>query len=865
MALVIGAEDQLHPLLNNTLKRLVYHTGYPVGLFLLGSSIPDVATERRYQLVSSIGDYRLKPYLEKVLKLPPQLSGEAPGQFEIDADSMKNMPLRQNYYCCGLRLPVPGEGMILLLSPVDSNPDIPFTTIFQPIMANLATAIQLCRSHETFTRTLIDDRDRALLDNERFRSATDTSTDCIFLIDPQSMRFIDFNKTAGEVLGYSRDRLTQLGPQHIEPKRTREELQSYFFSLLEHPEGIGKLDTEHQHSDGSVIPVEIRYSVLSQRDQQPLIISVVRDIRERKVAEARLYEEKERAQVTLKSIGDAVITTDTEGRIEFMNPIAERLTEWSHDMAKGEKLTRVFHIINESTREPVANPVERCLRENRIIGLANHTVLISRTGEEIAIEDSAAPIRDASGAITGVVLVFHDVSRARELANELSWNASHDPLTELVNRREFEHRLELAFQQAIEGRATHTLLYLDLDQFKLVNDTCGHIAGDQLLREVSITLKRIVRDSDTLARLGGDEFGLLLQNCDALLAQRLAKQIHEAVKSFTFIWKGKSFKVGASIGIVEINSEVESSTQLMSDADVACYAAKDKGGNRMHRYQPDDNELAQRKGEMRWVSRINHALENDRFILLAQPIVPVQDDHRISHYELLLRMIDEDGSLISPDSFIPAAERYKLMYKIDRLVIHKALQFYSEHRSQIDGTVLTINLSGFSLTQETLSDFIRQKFQQNDIQPGHFCFEITETAAISNLSQAQRVMKDLKEIGASFALDDFGSGLSSFNYLKNLHVDYLKIDGSFIRDMFEDAFDASLVDAINKIGHEIGLKTIAEFVENDSIMQQLREIGVDYAQGYAIGLPMPLEEIYSSISSSERAIMTASSRPNSEG
>jgi diguanylate cyclase (GGDEF)-like protein len=423
----------------------------------------------------------------------------------------------------------------------------------------------------------------------------------------------------------------------------------------------------------------------------------------------------------------------------------------------------------------------------------------------------------------------------------------------------------LAFQQAKEGRATHTLLYLDLDQFKLVNDTCGHMAGDQLLREIATSLKRIVRDSDTLARLGGDEFGLLLQNCDALLAQRLATQIHQAVKDFTFVWKDKSFKVGASIGIVEINSEVESSTQLMSDADVACYAAKDNGGNRMHLYQPDDNELAQRKGEMRWVSRINHALEKDRFILLAQPIVPVQDGQRISHYELLLRMIDEDGSLIAPDSFIPAAERYKLMYKVDRLVIHKALQFYSEHRSRIDGTVLTINLSGFSLTQETLSEFIRQEFQHHNIEPGHFCFEITETAAISNLSQAQKVMHELKDIGASFALDDFGSGLSSFNYLKNLHVDYLKIDGSFIRDMSEDALDTSIVDAINKIGQELGLKTIAEFVENEAIMQQLREIGVDYAQGYAIGLPMPLEEIYNSISSSERAIMTASSRPNSEG
>lgn len=843
MALVIGSNARLQPLLDNTLKRLIYHTGYPVGLFLLATTGSGQCERKHYQLRSTIGDHRLMPYLHKGLILPEALDGEQAEGMSIDPALLSSLPVRQHYYHCALRLPVPGEGVILLLSPEASNPDIPFSTIFQPIMANLATAIQLCRTNESHTDALIKDRDEALIANERFRSAMDTSNDCIFLIDPEKMRFIDFNHTAESVLGYSRSELAQLGPHDITPKLNREELQSLFRSIINNPAGVNELNTDHRCKDGNTFPVEIRLSVLAPKEYSPLVISVARDVTDRKNIETRLFEEKERAQVTLESIGDAVISTDITGRIQFMNPIAEQLTEWRTQDAIGKPLQQVFRIISETTGAALTNPVKRCLREKRIIGLNKHTVLINRTGKETAIEDSAAPIRNAKGEIMGAVLVFHDVTEARGLAEELSWNATHDPLTELINRHEFEHRLDMAFIDAQQGKRRHTLLYIDLDHFKLINDTCGHLAGDNLLHQLSAHLMEQVRSFDSLARLGGDEFGLLLIDSGIEQAQQIADKLHETINRFEFVWDNKTYKVGASIGIVEINRNVESAAQIMSHADMACYAAKDSGGNRIHVYSPDDIELAQRKGEMRWVSQINHALANDRFTLFAQPIVPINSPHRRSHYELLLRILDEDGKLILPGNFIPAAERYKLMYQVDRWVIHHALGYFCKHREKLADSLLTVNLSGFSLSQETLVDYIRKEFQEHNVKPENFCFEVTETEAISNLGRAHDVIQELRSLGSSFALDDFGSGLSSFNYLKNLPVDYLKIDGSFVKEIVDDPVDASMVEAINKIGHEMGLETIAEYVENSAVMEKLREIGVDYAQGNGVGLPVPLEEL----------------------
>ncbi|MHB9100819.1 MAG: EAL domain-containing protein [Sulfuricella sp.] len=581
------------------------------------------------------------------------------------------------------------------------------------------------------------------------------------------------------------------------------------------------------------------------RDFSQMALALKQNSRERDQAEAALYAEKERAQVTLQSIGDAVITTDIEGRVEFLNPVAEALTGWSNGEAIGRPLTQVFNIISEITRLPVENPVEKALRQNGIVGLANHTVLIRRDGQEVHIDDSAAPIRDRDGRILGVVLVFHDVGEKRKLAHQLSYQAKHDALTGLINRGEFERLLEDLLDSAANQHKQHALLYLDLDQFKVVNDTCGHSAGDELLRQLTAHIQAKVRESDTFARLGGDEFGILLENCPLDQAVRLANVLLDEVGAFHFAWLDKTFAVGVSIGVVAITATSGLSANVLAAADTACYAAKDKGRNRVQVYSPDDSEMAERHGEMHWVARIAKAFEEERFHLYYQPIVPVQSNapEQEQHFEILLRMRDEDNRLIPPGAFIPAAERYNMMVEIDRWVIRNALNWLIANAER--PVICAINLSGQSVNDDRFLAFLIDQIRGTGVPPHKVCFEITETAAISNLAKASNFIKTVKSLGCSFSLDDFGSGMSSFSYLKNLPVDYLKIDGSFVRDMINDPIDCAMVESINHIGHVLGIKTIAEFVENQDILEKLRAIGVDYAQGYGIVKPCPLEDLVS--------------------
>lgn len=575
-------------------------------------------------------------------------------------------------------------------------------------------------------------------------------------------------------------------------------------------------------------------------DGRKYVGGVAVDITERKQMEEELFHQKELAQVTLHSIGDAVITTDATGKIEYFNPVAEILTGWSQQEAQGLPLAEVFIIFHETTRKPAENPVEKALQSGQIVSLANNTVLITRDGREIAIDDSAAPIRDHYNQIVGAVMVFHDVTQNRSLSRQISWQASHDSLTGLVNRHEFEQCLEQAVNDARTHNLEHALCYLDLDQFKIVNDTCGHAAGDELLRQVTTLLQTKIRQTDVLARLGGDEFGALLYQCSLEQAIGVAEVMRSAIQEFRFVWQDNIFSIGVSIGLVEINANSENRVSLLSHADAACYAAKNKGRNRVHIFQSDDEELLQQRGEMQWVSRITKALAENRFCLYSQIIAAIAPTAtQETHYEILLRLRDEKGNLVAPMAFIPAAERYNLMPTIDRWVIETLFKSWSlaEHDSK---TIYAINLSGTTINDDQFISFLREQFALYQVPPESICFEITETVAIANLTKASQFIRELQRYGCRFSLDDFGSGMSSFAYLKTLPVDYLKIDGGFIKNIVENSVDDAMVEAIARIGNVMGVKTIAEFVENDAILQRIKTLGVDYAQGYGVAKPRPL-------------------------
>jgi diguanylate cyclase (GGDEF)-like protein/PAS domain S-box-containing protein len=571
------------------------------------------------------------------------------------------------------------------------------------------------------------------------------------------------------------------------------------------------------------------------------------DITTRKQAEEALFEAKERAQVTLHSIGDAVITTDGHAVVDYLNPVAEMLTGWTATEAQGRPLNDVFRIVNEHTRQPAPDPVERCLREGKIVGLANHSVLIGRHGQEYHIDDTAAPIRGRDGRVLGAVLVFHDVTETRQLARQLQHDATHDALTGLINRAEFERRLERALASARQYGSRHALCYLDLDQFKIVNDTAGHAAGDELLRQINTILSGMFRERDSLARIGGDEFGLLLDNCPLDRAQYIAQAVVDNIRDHRFNWEGRGYQIGASIGLVPITAEAQDTVELLTQADVACYIAKELGRNRVHLYQREDTETVRRHGEILGAAGLRDALEQGRFRLHYQPIVSLNaPDSRPVRYEALLRVVykggpDENSELVLPAAFIPAAERYGLMGAIDRWVIQAAFREYAGGVG-LTGAKIAINLSGNSLSDETLLGFIEAQFIAHAFPPEQVCFEITETAAIQNLRRAVDLMATLQRHGSQLALDDFGSGLSSFHYLKTLPIDYLKIDGSFVKDMNDNPNDRALVAAINQMSHTLGIQTIAEYAHSQAVVERLREVGVDYAQGYFFGQPVPWGE-----------------------
>jgi len=567
-------------------------------------------------------------------------------------------------------------------------------------------------------------------------------------------------------------------------------------------------------------------------------------IDDQKQAEFLLLEEKERFQTTLESIGDAVIATDNECNVTYMNPVAEALTGWREARAIGQPLERVFFIINEMTGETAKNPARRCIEEGRILGLANHTGLLHKDGHTISIEDSAAPIRQTNGNIIGAVLVFHDVTEERSMAKELEFHANYDALTGLVNRRQFEQKLKEAMVTVRETHHDYALLYLDLDQFKLINDTCGHSAGDELLQVLVGLVKPRMRGSDLLARLGGDEFGILLANCPANKALDIANEVREIIEEFRYAHGDVIFNLGVSIGVVNLMDVWDiKAVDPLKLADTACYAAKDAGRNRVHVYKVNDVEFELRQGEMSWVSRITHALDHHRFVLYCQPIMPLVATNKAG-IEILVRMLGEKtGDIIAPGAFLPAAERYDLMDKIDRWVVEQTLTYFQQHNDCLDSLgYCSINLSGRSIGSEDFLRFLQAMFIKTKVPYNKIAFEVTETAAIQNLSFANTFMAQMQSLGCEFFLDDFGAGMSSFAYLKQLPVQKLKIDGLFVRDIHDDAIDHAMVKSINDVGHAVGMQTIAEFVENDEILRLLKGLGVDYVQGYRISKPLALND-----------------------
>ncbi|MDX1697745.1 MAG: EAL domain-containing protein, partial [Thiohalobacterales bacterium] len=570
------------------------------------------------------------------------------------------------------------------------------------------------------------------------------------------------------------------------------------------------------------------------------------DITERKNFEYEMQQEKERAEVTLHSIAEAVITTDVNGQIEYLSPRAEELTGWESKMARGLPVSRVFSLFNIDSQVFIEEAVNQCQRTAKIQHPGADIVLVRNDGQQYTIRYSASPIMSNAGTTLGVILVFYDLTDTRDMERRLSYAATHDALTGLLNRSEFEVQLGHAIGFAANTDDQHVLLHVDIDQLKIVNDTGSHEAGDELLRRFSRLLKDGLRESDAIARLGGDEFGALLKNCDMKSASILAGNILEAVKRMRISSEGRIFDVGSSIGMTLVTASSRSATHAMSEADLACQAAKDLGGNRFHIYLSSDEELMRRQEEMRWVSRISEAIQSDRLVLYCQPIVPIMPGEDAGqHFEVLVRMQDEEGGLVMPDKFLPAAERYNLMTGIDRWVVTHSFAWYALNckcggRRCLD--TMAINLSGISITDAGFLMHIINALKAYEVPPQSVCFEITETAAITNLTAASNFIHELRSLGCRFALDDFGSGLSSFGYLKNLPVDYLKIDGAFVRDMDTDDVNRAMVSAIQQLGKVMGIKTIAEFVESDGVLEMLAELGVDYAQGYAIGMPEPLEE-----------------------
>jgi diguanylate cyclase (GGDEF)-like protein/PAS domain S-box-containing protein len=576
------------------------------------------------------------------------------------------------------------------------------------------------------------------------------------------------------------------------------------------------------------------------------ILTIARDISHRKSLEVSLSRSKRQAQYTLESISEGVITTDNDGRIDYMNLAAETLIGTNRDDASGHRIGELFTLVDDADRRPLGDPVERCLAMRRRVNMGRRAVMVSVDGEhEHSVEITASPVRGPSNSISGTVVVFHDVSELRGLTRKMSYQATHDPLTGLINRREFERRLDEAMDSAHAEEAVHMLFYMDLDRFKAVNDSCGHMAGDNMLREVAALIKDEVRDSDFVGRLGGDEFGALLIGCPIEKARQIATDICNAIADYRFVWKDKIFNIGISIGLVEISHASGTLQDVMSAADSACYMAKQQGRGQVHIYSARDEAVARERGDIQWLRQLQTALHEDGFALAAQPIIAMRGPGESGPaVEVLIRLNDKHGRPTKSAEFLRPAERYQMMPQIDRWVINSTLTAIASGEIKLPAhRSCAINLSAQTLGDEAFLGFVVDTLDRSGVAPSAICFEVTESAILSNVQQAQRFIEVLHGIGCEFSLDDFGSGLGSFSSLKHLPIDYLKIDGTYTRNLQTDLVNQEMVAAMIKLARTMQFQVVAEEVEYQEDFDWLRDIGVDFVQGHFIEAPSILGTI----------------------
>jgi diguanylate cyclase (GGDEF)-like protein/PAS domain S-box-containing protein len=573
------------------------------------------------------------------------------------------------------------------------------------------------------------------------------------------------------------------------------------------------------------------------------ILTVARDISHRKSLEVSLGRGKKQAQYTLESIAEGVITTDNDGLVDYMNKSAEALIGTKRDDAAGHRIGELFTLVDDADRRPLGDPVERCLAMRRRVNMGRRAVMVTTDGEhEHSIEITASPIRGPGNGVSGAVVVFHDVGEIRGLTRKMSYQASHDPLTGLINRREFERRLDEAMDDAHAEEAVHMLFYMDLDRFKAVNDSCGHLAGDNMLREVAGLIKEQVRDSDFVGRLGGDEFGALLIGCPIDKARQIAVDICNAIADYRFVWKDKIFNIGISIGLVEISHISGTLQDVMSAADSACYVAKQEGRGRVHVYSARDEVVARERGDIQWLRRLQTALHEDEFTLATQPIIAMSGGSESGPAcEVLIRLPDSSGRVPDSAEFLRPAERYQLMPQIDRWVVNSALMAISSGEIKVPGgRNCAINLSAQTLGDESFLSYVVDSLDRSGVAPSSICFEVTEAAILSNIQHAQRFIEVLHGIGCEFSLDDFGSGMGSFSSLKHLPIDYLKIDGNYTRNLQSDEVNQEMVMAMIKLARTMQFRIVAEEVEHQEDFDWLRDVGVDFAQGNFIDAPTTL-------------------------